>query len=186
VLRRTPDLPLTLNSFAIPVTTRYVADFLGFGHLVNSEKNSKAPHSENEIYQHITNCQVFLSYNADETKLLKRRKAFKSSMEFLYNLTLDGNISEASRSMISQQLWGRKRDNPMTELGFQVAQHVLKHERSTTKAAAILVFVGLHTAYNSVLAVSTSLHSRKKPKQDTANISAPVHVCSEPFPERDV
>ena len=76
-------------------------------------------------------------------------------MEFLYNLTLDGNIYEASRSMISQQLFGRKRDNPMTELGFQVAQHVLKHEQSTTRAAAILVFVGLHTAYNSVLAVST-------------------------------
>ena len=146
---------LTVNSFAIPVTTRYVADFLGFGHLIRSEKNPTAPHSENEIYQHITNCQVFLSYNADETKLLKRRKAFKSSMEFLYNLTLDGNIYEASRSMISQQLFGRKRDNPMTELGFQVAQHVLKHEQSTTRAAAILVFVGLHTAYNSVLAVST-------------------------------
>ena len=149
------DPVLTLNSFAIPVTTRYVADFLGFGHLIRSEKNSKAPHSENEIYQHITNCQVFLSYNADETKLLKRRKAFKSSMEFLYNLTLNGNIYEASRSMISQRLFGRKRDNSMTELGFQVAQHVLKYEHSTSKAAAILVFVGLHAAYNSVLAVST-------------------------------
>ncbi|KAK5561933.1 hypothetical protein LTR46_000738 [Exophiala xenobiotica] len=161
------------RDFAIPVTTRYVADFLGFGHLVNSEKNSKAPHSENEIYQHITNCQVFLSYNADETKLLKRRKAFKSSMEFLYNLTLDGNISEASRSMISQQLWGRKRDNPMAELGFQVAQHVLKHERSTTKAAAILVFVGLHTAYNSVLAFTSVLNHFLKEMYDQANSQTP-------------
>jgi hypothetical protein len=145
-----------LRSFAIPVTTRYVADFLGFGHLICEEKNPKAPYSENEIYQHITNCHVFLSYNADETKLLKRRKAFRSSMQFLYDLTLNGNIYEASRWTISQALFGMKRGNPMTKLGFEVAQHVLQHEKSTARAAAVLVFVGLHTAYNSVLAVRPS------------------------------
>lgn len=75
-------------------------------------------------------------------------------MKFLYDLTLNGNISEASRWALSQAFFGRKRDNPMTELGFAVAQHVLKHEHSTSRAAAILVFVGLHTAFNSVLAVS--------------------------------
>jgi hypothetical protein len=75
-------------------------------------------------------------------------------MQFLYNLTLDGNIYEASRWKVSQALFGRKTDNPMIKLGFEVAQHVLQHENSAARAAAILVFVGLHTAYNSVLAVS--------------------------------
>ena len=64
--------------------------------------NSKAKYSENEIYQHITNCQVFLSYNADETKLLKRRAAFKSSMEFLLDLAEQGSIYEASRGGVSR------------------------------------------------------------------------------------
>ena len=40
----------------------------------------------------------------------------------------------------------------MTELGFKVARHILNYEDGMS-AAAILVFVGLHTAYNSVLAV---------------------------------
>ena len=84
---------------------------------------------------------------------MKRRKAFKLSMQFLYNLTLNGNIYEASRMTLSQALFGRKRDNTMTELGFEVAQHVLQDEHSTSSAAAILVFVGLHNAYSSVLAV---------------------------------
>lgn len=131
-----------------------MADFLGFGHLITNEKNPNAPYSENEIYQHITNCHVFLSYNADETKLLKRRKAFKASIKFLYDLTLNGNIAEASRWTLSQVLFGRIRENHMTQLGFEVAQHILKHEHTPSRAAAILVFVGLHTAYNSVLAVS--------------------------------
>ena len=141
------------------MTTRYVADFLGFGHLIRDPKNPKAQFSENEIYQHITNCQVFLSYNADETKLLKRRKAFQTSMKFLYDLTLSGNIYEAGRLGLSAAFFGRKRNNPMTQLGFEVAQHVLQHEKTGGRAAAILVFVGLHAAYNSVLAVSPSLKS---------------------------
>ena len=143
-----------MSSFAIPVTTRYVADFLGFGHLIRDEKTPKAPYSENEIYQHITNCQIFLSYNADETKLLKRRKAFTSSLQFLYKLAMNGNILEAGRWPLAAVLFGRKSDNAMTELGFKVALHVLEHEKDQEKAAGILVFVGLHTAYNSVLAVS--------------------------------
>ena len=67
------------NSLAIPVITRYIADFLGFGDRIRANAGSTGTLSENEIYQHITNCQVYSSYNADETKLLKRRKAFKVS-----------------------------------------------------------------------------------------------------------
>ena len=143
-----------MYSFAIPVVTRYVADFLGFGHLIRSDKNSRAPHSENEIYRHITNCQTFLSYNADETKLLKRRKAFRSSMEFLFDLTQNGNIAEANKWKTTQYLFGRKRDNPMTDFGFKVAEKVIEHEGDADRAAGVLLFVGLDLAYNTALAVS--------------------------------
>lgn len=134
--------------------TTYVADFLGFGNLIRSAERPKAPHSENEIYRHITNCQVFLSYNADETKLLKRRKAFKKSMEILHNLVLGGSIAEANRWSATRYWFGTSNDNPMTKLGYEVAERVLRHESSPTAAASIMVFVGLHAAYNSVLAVS--------------------------------
>jgi hypothetical protein len=138
------------------VTTRYVADFLGFGHLIRGDQNPKAPYSENQIYQHITNCQIFFSYNADETKLLKRREAFRSSMTFLYNLTRDGNILEANRWNITRGFlsMGKKDSNPMTKLGLKVAERVLEHEGDAGRSAAILLMIALDSAYNSVLAVS--------------------------------
>ncbi|KAK4201585.1 heme peroxidase [Triangularia verruculosa] len=153
--------------FAVPVVTRYVADFLGFSHMVRSEANRLAKYSENDIYQHITNCQVYLSYNADEAKLLKRRQAFKKSLNFLYGLILEeGVILEASKSTITRKissfgrwLFGGHKDhsNPMTKLGFTVAQQILGNEPDQGKAAAIFLLVGLDSAYNSVLAFTSVL-----------------------------
>lgn len=134
--------------------TRYVADFLGFSYKLRTDSNLGNSYTENEIYQHITNCQTFLSYNADETKLLKRRNAFKDSMAFLTNLTQRGNIYEANQWAITQALFGRKRTNEMTELGFHIAQRVLEYEKDTGKAAAILLLICLDFAYNSVVSVS--------------------------------
>ena len=136
------------------MVTRYVADFLGFGNRMRTETDLSGLYTENEIYQHITNCQTFLSYNADETKLLKRRKAFKLSMAFLIHLTKHGNIAEANQWGITQTLFGRKRSNAMTDLGFFIAQRVLEFEKDAGKAAAILLLVCLDFAYNSVVSVS--------------------------------
>lgn len=97
---------------------------------------------------------MFLSYNADETKLLKRRKAFKDSMAFLTGLTQRGNIEEANQWALTHALFGRKRDNPMTELGFYIAQRILEYEQDAGKAAAILLLICLDFAYNSVVSVS--------------------------------
>ncbi|KAI1159060.1 heme peroxidase [Nemania serpens] len=146
-----------VKDFAIPIVTRYVADFLGFGHLLITEENAKGTYSENEIYQHITNCQVFLTYNADETKLLKRRKAFKESLVLLFHLALRGNIAEANQWAITRALMGRKKTNPMIELGFKTASLILEHESDPEKAATILLFIGLDFAYNSVLAFTAVL-----------------------------
>ena len=147
------------------MTTRYVADFLGFGHLIKGDQNPKAPYTENQIYQHITNCQIFFSYNADETKLLNRRKAYRLSMNFLYDLTKNGNMWKANRWSVTRNLvsMGKKESNPMIQLGFEVAERVLEHEnRDAGRSAAILLLTALDSAYNSVLAVSVTENDKSR------------------------
>ena len=117
--------------------------------------------------QHITNCQTFLSYNIDETKMLKRRKAFQTSMTFLYNLTKEGSILEASRGPIARcsintlryviRMGRKKTTNAMVQLGLQVARQVFDHEKDFGRAAAILLLIALDSAYNSVLAVGVEI-----------------------------
>ncbi|KAI9723451.1 MAG: hypothetical protein M1828_004181 [Chrysothrix sp. TS-e1954] len=148
------------RDMAIPVITRYVGDFLGFTDKIRIAPGSKATFSENHIYQHITNCQVFLSYNADETKMWKRRDAFKTSMQFLYELAESGNIKEASRWWPS---WGGSGDaseprNHIKNLGKTVAKHILSEDSDTGRAAAKLLLIALDSAYNSVLAFSSVLN----------------------------
>lgn len=137
-----------------------MADFLGFGDRVRSEANKNAEFSENEIYEHITNCQVFLAYNVDETKMLKRRVAFQKSMKFLFDLAESGTIKEANKFSISRwvsSLGGGNNESPskqMKNVGIIVAQRVLEREKDAGRAAAVLLLTALYGAYNSVLAVS--------------------------------
>ncbi|KAL8813523.1 MAG: hypothetical protein Q9200_000197 [Gallowayella weberi] len=152
---------------AIPVVTRCVADFLGFGDQVRNTGNPKAKYTENEIYQHITNSQVFLAYNADETKLLKRRNAFRQSMAFLLKLAREGNILEASRWRVSTVIRGLFKckahsasdiaSDSMRALGLSAAKEILENEKDSGKAAAILLLAALDVAYISVLAFTAIL-----------------------------
>ncbi|KAL8789579.1 MAG: hypothetical protein Q9195_006756 [Heterodermia aff. obscurata] len=168
------------RDIAIPVVTRCVADFLGFGNQVKDLGNSQAKYSENEIYQHITNCQVFLAYNADETKLLKRRNAFKQSMEFLLNLAKEGNILEASRWGVSKSIRSLFNQKPrdkesgqMKALGLATADRILKQEKDTGKAAAMLLLVALDVAYISVLAFTAVLDHLLQGAYDLAKSQKP-------------
>jgi hypothetical protein len=141
------------SSFAIPVVTRYVADFLGFGDQLRTATGLGGRYDENEIYQHVTNCQTFLSYNPDETKMLKRRTAFKNSMAFLTELTERGTIRGARQWGVAR-LFQMKPANSMIELGQFIAMEVLKYESNPTKAASILLLICLDLAYNAVVSVS--------------------------------
>ncbi|KAL6712910.1 hypothetical protein ACLMJK_009465 [Lecanora helva] len=151
------------RDLAIPVVTRCIAEFLGFGDQIRDVTNPNANYSENEIYQHITNCQIFLSYNADETKLYKRRADFKKSMDFLMNLAAEGNVTEAKRSWMDG-LFGKKLQQDerhpiqaMKTLGKSVAKRILEDVHDTGKAAAILLLTALDVAYIEVLAFTASL-----------------------------
>ncbi|KAF4992647.1 hypothetical protein FGRMN_7048 [Fusarium graminum] len=151
------------RDFAIPVVTKYVADFLGFGdklrQLPTQDKNT---YSENEIYQHITNCQIFLTYDTDETKWMQRRQAFKTSMEELVKLTQNGTIWEAGSWNITRALFGKRDTNAMHELGVFVAKEVLEYEKNQSKAAAILLLICLDIAYSSVVSFTATLDGYMK------------------------
>jgi hypothetical protein len=137
------------------VVTQYVADFLGFGNKVRKVAGDvKDTYSENEIYQHITNCQIFLAEKTDETKWAERRQAFKASMNKLIDLTHKGTIWEARQWDITRALFGKQPSNPMRELGDFVARQVLDYEKDRNKAAAILLLICLDFAYNAVVTVS--------------------------------
>lgn len=128
---------------------------------MRTEKNTKGEFSENEIYQHITNCQTFLAYGVDETKILSRRAAFKTSMQFLFDLTESGNIRAASQFSFSSLFsWNGTDESPeakMKSFGMRIAKSVLEQDKSAGRATATLLLVALDGAYNSVLAVRVSL-----------------------------
>ena len=149
------------SSLAIPVITRYVADLLGFAHRVRTEKNEHGEFSENEIYQHITNCQTFLAYGVDETKMLSRRAAFKTSMQFLYDLAESGNIRAATRfslsNLFSRNGTDESPETKMKSFGMKIAKNVLEKDKDAGKATATLLLIALDGAYNSVLAVRAPL-----------------------------
>ncbi|KAL8785819.1 MAG: hypothetical protein Q9213_003126 [Squamulea squamosa] len=107
------------------------------------------------------------TYNADETKLLKRRNAFKGSMVFLLKLAGEGNILEASRWRVSTAIRGlfKRKARPacditsgsMRALGLLVAKGFLKNEKDSGKATAILLLTALDVAYSSVLSFAAIL-----------------------------
>lgn len=144
-----------------------MAAFLGFSHKLREvpSNSTLADHhthlanhgtyTENEIYQHITNCQVFLAYNTDETKWMARRQAFQKSVSFLVELTRQGTIWEAGQLLgLSKMLFGKEEANPMHDLGVFVARQVLKYEPDKVRAAGILLLISLDFAYNAVVSVS--------------------------------
>ncbi|KAK4208108.1 Psi-producing oxygenase A [Rhypophila decipiens] len=159
------------RDFAIPVVTHYVADFLGFGHKLTKDASnaSKDTYSENDIYQHITNCQAFLAYSTDETKWMERRRQFQTSMQKLMDLAHHGTIWQASQWDITRALFGKKKTNPMTELGEFVARQVLEYEPDRSKAAAILLLVCLDFAYNAVVSFTATLDEYMKGLYNAAN-----------------
>ncbi|KAF2669019.1 heme peroxidase [Microthyrium microscopicum] len=79
-----------VKDFAIPLITRFFADFLGFWESIKTEQHLERPYDENDIYLHLSNCQRFSSQDSDPARLWKLRHAFKESLQFLIKLTKKG------------------------------------------------------------------------------------------------
>lgn len=139
---------------------------------MRTEKNKHGEFPENEIYQHITNCQTFLAYGVDETKMLSRRAAFKSSMQFLYDLAESGNIRAATRfsfsSFFSRNGVEESPETKMKDFGMKIAKSVLEKDEDAGKATATLLLIALDGAYNSVLAVRALTYPIPPPPKITS------------------
>ncbi|EPS36543.1 hypothetical protein H072_9903 [Dactylellina haptotyla CBS 200.50] len=147
-----------VRDFAIPVITHFFADFLGFSDLIVGEGGKK--YSPNEIYHHIVNVQNYLSYNVDETKIWKRREAFKKSAETLLDLTKNGIIKTASSWFPRFGSASSAPEAYMKELGYRVAVKILKNKNiaeNSDEAAAVMLLMALDSIYNAVLTFATSL-----------------------------
>lgn len=155
-----------VRDVAVPVVTHLVGNFLGIDHLIKTDTNPKGKYSENEIYKHVTNCQMFFAYNTDETKLLKRRKAFKDSMDFM--------LEQARKSISSAKPWAifsflgstskfaidanKTSKENLTEYGKAMMREVLRQEGGNVdKAAAAIVLIALDAAFNTVLTFTSIL-----------------------------
>ncbi|KAJ0165001.1 Linoleate 10R-lipoxygenase [Colletotrichum tanaceti] len=185
------------RDFAIPVVTRYLAAFLGFSHKLREVPSTSTvsdkpmetfahhdTYTENEIYELITNCQVFLAYNTDETKWMARRRAFQRSVKTLIRLARQGTIWEANQLLgLSSMLFGREETNPMHKMGVFVAKQVLKHEPDETKAAAILLLIALDFTYNAVVSFTATLDGFMEDLYQVANSDGGDNVNSKAEPK---
>lgn len=157
---------IEITSYAIPTVTRFVADFLGFGDQIRTQLDQQdRKYSENQIYQHFTNCQDYLTYNSDETIAWKLRMAYRDSMKFLKRMTEQG-VRDAQPGLFKffERSYGTKDDNDqvkeLRKFGTMVARALVKEKRMTTEeAAGIMLATALDATHKSILTVSTSILS---------------------------
>ena len=142
--------------------TRFVADFLGFGEDLKTEEHLDRKYDENQIYKHFTNCQDFLTFNADETTAWKRRIDFTKSMQFLKDTT--ERCVEAAQpgifgSLFGGSSYGSSKDGEavksLRKFGAETAKLLVKEKRKTKEeTAAIMLYTAIDATYKCILVVS--------------------------------
>ena len=141
--------------------TRFVADFLGFGDQIKTQLDQRdRKYNENQIYQHFTNCQDYLTFNSDETVTWKRRTAYRDSMKFLKQMTEQG-VRDAQPGLFEffERSYGTKGDNgqvkELRKFGTMVARALVKEKGKTVEeAAGIMLAAALDATHKSILTVS--------------------------------
>lgn len=153
-----------MNSFAIPIITRFVSDFLGFFDSVKTVKHPNRPYSESQIYQHISNCQDYLSYASDETTAWKRRQDFKKSIAFLSELTKNGTPDTGLfNRALSLFKAVEVEDKPIMDLrayGADCSAVLMRELNDADQVTAAKMVVALNAAHKAVLMVRMSFSSR--------------------------
>lgn len=162
-----------LTSYAVPVMTRFAADFLGFGHLIKTDHQTgkERVYDEDKIYALFTDCQDYLTFDSDETRAFRRRKAFQSSIKELKKLA-EGGVADARgwfRGNGEHTVAGdRASIRELRAFGVEVAQALfqdLKSDYSTSSSgegsqkemvAAVKLAVALDSLHKSVAMVGNS------------------------------
>ena len=93
--------------------------------------------------------------------MLSRRAAFKTSMQFLYDLAESGNVRAASKfsfsDFFSRNGTDESPETNMKSFGTKIVKSVLEQDNGAGRATATLLLIALDGAYNSVLAVCVFL-----------------------------
>ena len=147
-----------VSDYAIPVITRFVADWLGFWDRVKSVEYPDREFSENQIYQHLDNCQDYQSWDADQTKSMKRRQLFKTSILELKKLADDGVI-KYSAGVLSWRNWvrsyGGSSDSSevkdVRKMAVQSTQALLAKGFSYEEVAGLMLDFALDSVHKLVL-----------------------------------
>ena len=159
----------SMGSYTIPVITRFVADFLGFWDSVKTPANTQRKYNENQIYQHIHNCQAYLAYCSDETTIWKRRVAFKASIQFLKERSEYG-VQQAQEGVFGTWFSRNLRTEgdqdyvvKLREFGVTAIRALIKRLGNSEKVAAMMLAIVLDAAHKSVMTVScTSVYRTRR------------------------
>lgn len=119
-----------------------------------------------DIYDHFTNCQDYLTFDSDEARAFRRRKAFQSSAKFLMERA-EGGVKWANSWSPGYKL---HKDDPedvkrvvenMRELGCEVAKDLTKELKNRAegtrnqRAAAVKLAAALDASHKSIVMVSS-------------------------------
>lgn len=138
---------------------QFVADFLGFWDWKPNQKESVA--SPGVVYQHLSNCQDYLTYNSDVLSVFPRRINFNCSINWLSQASIYGikQVKEGRR-----KAWSNPKPNDYVEkvkrFGTSMAEALLDMNLNVDLAAAIRLSIALDAVHKSVLMVSQKGDSR--------------------------
>lgn len=116
-------------------------------------------YTDNEIYEHFNNCQDYLTYDADETTVWRRRIAFRKSINFLKELVEEG-VAAAQPTFIESTFGSARSYGDATEAVKKVRKIGVDLARAFTdrfgleKAVALMLSTVMETLHKSILIVS--------------------------------
>lgn len=137
----------------MPIVAQFIADFLGFWDWIDPETKQGAGNAR-VVYEHLSNCQNYLTYDSDETTVASRRIAFKKSIRWLNDGAKYG-VKQVKDNGAKRGATGPdKVVSELKQFGTQMALELLKRGATVEEAAAIRLSIALDAVHKSILTVS--------------------------------
>ena len=145
-----------VSDYAIPVVTRFFADWLGFWDRVKTTDFPDREFSENAIYELLEHCQDYQSWDADQTKGMKRRQLFQASIQKLKALADYGVVKSSVgwfywRNLFRTYGTGAPESIAMRRLAVNSTQSLLRAGFSYDEVASVQLQFALDSAHKLVL-----------------------------------
>ncbi|MCJ1402641.1 hypothetical protein MMC11_005861 [Xylographa trunciseda] len=146
-----------VSDVAMPVVAQFVSDFLGFWDWTDPDEPKDSATDASITYQHLSNCQDYLTYNSDELSVFPRRIEFRKSILWLNKASIHGikQVSDGKRGSkqpkdVSDNIW------KVRDFGSSMARELLnlkldKDKVTRDEAAAIRLSIALDAVHKSIL-----------------------------------